>query len=111
MVRIPESRAKRREQARREALALAMTPRLPKELQIPGRPKYGVAPTSEQQRASERQKLIEKHGERANERQADRRGGDRRVRSMTPQEMEDWLKLNPGGDRRVGERRTGDRRK
>ena len=37
----------------------------------------------------------------------DRRNADRRVKSMTPREVDDWLRRNgiSGGDRRKGDRR------
>ena len=43
----------------------------------------------------------------------DRRQQERRVRIMTQEELEDWLRLNgiSGGDRRQGERRQRDRRR
>jgi hypothetical protein len=43
----------------------------------------------------------------------DRRQQERRTRTMTPAEVEDWLRLNgiTGGDRRKGDRRQGDRRR
>lgn len=43
----------------------------------------------------------------------DRRQAERRVRAMTPREVDDWLKRNgiSGGDRRQGQRRTGERRR
>jgi len=88
-----------------------MTPRPPKHLRF-GRPKYGVDPTPEQ--LSDREKILRRHGVPADERTADRRkGGDRRQLSMSPEEVEDWLKRNgiTGGDRRKGERRQGDRRR
>jgi hypothetical protein len=43
----------------------------------------------------------------------DRRRQERRIREMSPDEVDDWLKRNGifGGDRRRGERRKGDRRR
>lgn len=43
----------------------------------------------------------------------DRRRAERRSRTMTPDEVEDWLRRNgiSGGDRRRAERRQGDRRR
>ncbi len=99
-MRHPEgSRFERRLRARVEALALAMTPNLPRELRQ-GRPKYGYSPTKTQ--LSEREQMLRRHGANADERKS-----DRRVRSMTPSEVEDWLKQNgiSGGDRRKGDRR------
>lgn len=87
-----------------------MTPQLPEHLRI-GRPKYGVGPTMEQ--ISEREKLLQKFGAGVDDRVSDRRQQDRRQMSMSPDEVEEWLKRNgiSGGDRRVGQRRQGDRRK
>lgn len=112
-MRHPEgSRAERRRRLRLEILARAMTPRLPEHLRA-GRPKYGVPPTPEQQRISDRQRFIEKFGAQADDRTKDRRASDRRQMTMTPKEVDDWLKMNniSGGDRRKGERRQGDRRR
>jgi hypothetical protein len=109
-MRYPETRHERRLKARIEAAANAMTPRLPKHLRA-GRPRYGVDPTPEQ--VSERERILKKHGYQADERKADRRQGDRRKMTMSPDEVEDWLKRNgiSSGDRRKGERRQGDRRR
>jgi hypothetical protein len=43
----------------------------------------------------------------------DRRQAERRTHTMTPAEVEEWLRRNgiPGGDRRRGDRRQGDRRR
>lgn len=103
------TRGERRYRARLEALANAMTPRLPKHLRA-GRPQYGVDPTPEQ--ISEREKILKRFGDSVDERKGDRRKRDRRQMSMAPDEVEDWLKRNgiTGGDRRKGERRQGDRR-
>jgi hypothetical protein len=112
-MRHPEGpRSLRRTKARLEALARAMTPRLPEHLRT-GRPKYGVPPTAEQQRISDRQRAIEKFGAQVEERTADRRAGERRKMTMSAQEVDDWLKMNniSGGDRRKAQRRQGDRRR
>jgi hypothetical protein len=87
-----------------------MTPQLPEHLRA-GRPKYGVPMTSEQ--ASDREKMLRRFGEKADDRKEDRRGGDRRKMAMTPREVDDWLRMNniSGGDRRQGQRRQGDRRR
>jgi hypothetical protein len=87
-----------------------MTPQLPEHLRA-GRPKYGVPMTAEQ--ASDREKMIQRFGEKADDRRQDRRQSDRRKMTMSPQEVEDWLKMNniAGGDRRQGQRRQGDRRR
>lgn len=109
-MRHPEGpRVERRRLARLEALANAMTPRLPKHLQK-GRPKYGVPATREQ--LSEREKILKKFGAKVDDRKQDRREGDRRKMRMSEDEIEDWLKRNgiSGGDRRLGQRRQGDRR-
>jgi hypothetical protein len=104
------SRKERRIRARLEALANAMTPRPPKGLR-PGRRQYGVDPTPEQ--ISERAKFIEKFGASADDREKDRRSEDRRKMAMSPDEVENWLKINGiyGGDRRKAQRRQGDRRR
>lgn len=101
-MRHPEgSRIIRRRRARQELLARAMTPQLPEHLQA-GRPKYGVPRSPDEQRAFNRQRAIEKFGEKADERQVDRRKS-----TMSPREVEEWLKRNNiyGGDRRKDERR------
>jgi hypothetical protein len=43
----------------------------------------------------------------------DRRQQERRTVEMTPAEVDDWLKRNGilGGDRRIGQRRLGNRRR
>jgi hypothetical protein len=113
-MRHPEgTRFLRRRNARQETLARAMTPQLPEHLRA-GRPRYGVPPTPEQQRAfSERQRAIEKFGAKVDDRREDRRSGDRRKMAMSEKEVDDWLRMNGfnGGDRRKAQRRQGDRRR
>jgi hypothetical protein len=43
----------------------------------------------------------------------ERRQAERRVRAMTPREVEDWLRRNgiTGSDRRTGQRRQQERRR
>jgi hypothetical protein len=110
MVRFSESRFERRRKERLEEQANKMTPTLPEHLKS-GRPKYGVPATQEQ--LSERERILKRFGEQANEREKERRQKDRRKMSMSPDEVEDWLKRNgiSGGDRRQGQRRQGDRRR
>lgn len=110
-MRHPEGpRGERRRRARLEALANAMTPKLPKSLRSSRRP-YGVDLTAEQ--LSERQKILNKFGAQVEERETDRRAGDRRKMAMTPREVDDWLRMHgvSGGDRRHNDRRQGDRRR
>lgn len=87
-----------------------MTPSLPRDLQY-GRPVYGYGPSPKQM--TDREKILAKFGDRADDRQQERRQVDRRQISMSPQEVEDWMRMNGivGGDRRKGQRRQGDRRR
>lgn len=110
-MRHPEGpRAERRRRARLEALADAMTPKLPKHLRSKKRP-YGVDLTQEQ--LSERERVFNKFGPQVEEREVDRRQSDRRKMAMSEKEVDDWLKMNgiSGGDRRHNDRRQGDRRR
>lgn len=110
-MRHPEGpRSLRRKKARDELKARAMTPQLPEHLKA-GRPRYGVPMTTEQ--AADREKMLRRFGVRADDRKEDRRSAERRKMTMSPQEVENWLKMNgiSGGDRRKGQRRQGDRRR